>query len=179
MLAPRLAAGLLLAAVLSGCAGDEPSRPRALPSPSSAAASPSPSIAASPSPADDRAAVEAAVRFYYDGYNRAYEANDPKELAAGSSPDCPCRRKVALVEAALAKGRIEGNRVTVHAVRIIDLVGDKASAEATYTSTPGRVVAADGRVVEPLQGETNTSRTLQVDRVAGVWKVVNEVNFGG
>ncbi len=176
MLTLRLA-GLLLVVALSGCGGEPPAQPRALPSPSVAAPSPSPQ--ASPTPTDDRAAVEAAVRYYYEGYNRAYDASDPQQLAAGSTADCPCRRKVGLVEAALAKGRIEGNRVTVHSVRVIEVEAARASAQVRYTSTPGRVVADDGSVVEPLQGETDTGRALEVVKVDGTWKVALEVSVGG
>lgn len=179
MLAPRLVAGLLLVAVLSGCGGEEVAQPPALPAPPSPSASPSPSPAASPTPADDRAAVEAAVRFYYDGFNRAAATGDAQELAKGTTPDCPCRSAVDLTADVLRKGRIVDSKVTVKAIRIIEAEATRASVQVLYTSVGGRVVSSDGREVQTLQGEPNGNVGVEVVKRDGTWLVATIRGLGG
>lgn len=172
----RAAALLLLSGLLAGC-GAEAEKPRSLPPLPSPTTTASPTPSPTPSAADDRAAVEAAVRYYYDGFNRAIAAGDAQELARGSTDTCPCRRKVALLEGLLQKGTVEGNRVTVRSVRIVTVDADEALVQVRYSAADGRLVPSGGGAPQPLRGEQDTSRAVQLAKSGGVWKVTEEVQF--
>lgn len=170
-------AGAALGLVLTaGCSGDQPG-PSTLPP-----VSPLPveSVASSPSPSlTEEQAVEAAVRFYFEGFNRAIEARDPEELARGSREDCECRDAIQMVERALSLGEIQGNRLTVESIRVTQVDGRTATADVQYSTTPGKVVAADGTTKATLQAESQARRGLFLTKDAQGWKVAQVEVLGG
>lgn len=173
--------GLALAAALSGCSSAQ--EPEPLPVPTGAV---SPSATAAPAAASpsasalgDRQAVEAAVRFYYEGFNRALATGRAEELAKGSTLDCPCRSSVTLVADILRGGRVEGNRLTIRNIRIIEMNALRASTQVRYVSADGRVVAPDGREVEKLRGEPAGNSAVDLVKRNGTWLVSNVVGLRG
>lgn len=163
-----LAGAAACVALLAGCSDERgPSTLPAL-SPSlvqSAAPSPTPSLT-------EEQAVEAAVRFYYEGFNRAVDARDPAELAKGSRPGCACRSALDIVERALSLGIIEGNRLTVESIRVTQVDGSTATADVQYSTAAGRVVGSDGATKAVLQSETHARRGLFLTKDTDGWLVV-------
>ena len=157
--AATIAAGC--AAGMTGCSGDKPRSSTLPPAPSSAPISAAPS--STPSPTEEQA-VEAAVRFYYDGFNRAFGARDPDELARGSRPECDCRSAVDVVRRALSLGAVEGNRLSIESVDVTEIDGATATADVQYSTSPGRVVGPDGSVQATLKAERGARRGLALTR---------------
>lgn len=162
------AAACLLLVV--GCSGSE-QRPSSLPP-----VSPSPveSVLPSPTPSlTEEQAVEAAVRFYFEGFNRAVEAGNAGELAKGSREGCECRGAVQIVERALSLGRIEGNRLTIESIKVTQVDGSTATADVQYSTEAGKVVAPDGSTKATLQAETNARRGVFLTKDPQGWLVAH------
>lgn len=145
----------------------------------SPSASPSPVVTPTPSPTSEVRAIEAAVRYYYDGFNRARRAADPQQLAAGSSPTCNCRSAVKLLGDLLERGRVEGNEVTVRSVRVVESARTNAVARVQYVAAPGRLVDASGLVLTPLQGEPTGNSVVVLEKRGPGWIVASVNSVGG
>lgn len=83
-------------------------------------------------------AGEAAVRFSFEGTNRAIERRAPQELARASAPSCNCREAVGLIEQALRLGETDGIELTIEQVVVNDVAGNTATTDAQYAPSRGR-----------------------------------------
>lgn len=137
-----------------------------------ASESPRPSTAAG-----ERAAVEAAVRFYYAGYGRAIQSGDAGELARGSSPDCLCRAAVAPLQQALDEGRIVGADVSVVSVEVVSISQGKAVTNVKIDAKDGRIESETGQVIRRLRGEGLARKTVLLAQEAGTWRVTGVVGL--
>lgn len=163
------AAGLAVPALLAGCA-DTSTQPARLPPLSSRAPSASPSPAPSPSPSPTEAqAVEAAVRFYFEGFNRAYAARNADELARGSAKSCPCRAAVAVVREIVSLGSVRGGDVSITMLRIAEMLPNLATVEVTLDSRGGQIVDAEGELVDTFRGEGVVRKAVVLSRDDGRW----------
>ena len=166
------AGAALCLALVAGCSGDE-QRPSTLPP-----VSPSPveSVVPSPTPSlTEEQAVEAAVRFYFEGFQRAYAQRDAQELAKGSTDSCPCRSAVQVVADLLSKGEVRGGEVTIEDVRVVEVLPDLATVQVVMVSNDGRVVDEQGQTVTEFRGEGRVTKTLLLNNDSGSWLVTRFV----
>lgn len=171
---PLALAGAL---VLVGCGSDDSAGPTPLPSLTTTSPTPTPSATptatASPSaPQTEEEAVKAAVRFYYEGYGRAYDSGDADELAKGSTPDCDCRRAVELLRDVLDGGTVVGGRAQVLRVEPAQVI-DNTAVIVVETDIPNGVLVAESGTERTLPGPGRSTVRVILRRpnVAGDWLV--------
>lgn len=196
-LLPRgVCTGLALAALCTGCGGEDDGPPALPPVTAVATAATStppappsgqPSATATgnsttstpPSGARsaERAAVEAAVRYYFDGFRRAYGSGDPKELAKGSTASCSCRRSVQIVKSLLADGgMIMGGSVEVLSLQVNELLGNTATVTVTTNSPDAIRTNTDGSV-DTVPGEGRAQQVVLLIQEQGEWKVARIIDI--
>lgn len=162
-----LAGAAACVALLAGCSDERgPSTLPAL-SPSlvqSAAPSPTPSLT-------EEQAVEAAVRFYYDGYARAFASRDAQELAAGSTEDCACRANIKNIAKLVARGSVSGGLVHVEMVHVAEAGSQQAVANVTIFGEDGALIDADGQIIDRLPGGGRSRKAVLLTKSSEGWRV--------
>lgn len=119
------------------------------------------------------------MRYYYNGFNRAFDVREPDELARGSRPECDCRSAVDIVRRALSLGEVEGNRLSIESVDVTEVDGAAATADVRYSTAPGRVIGPDGAVQATLKAESGAHRGLVLTRDGTGWLVAKVTVLGG
>lgn len=114
--------------------------------------------------------MEAAVRYYFDGFRRAYDAGDASEAAEGSLASCPCRRVVPVVQQLLDIGDVSGGKVVIEALQVGNIEDGRAVVTVTTTDPGGSVKAASGEVQE-FRGEGRTRKAVILVKQRGIWLV--------
>ena len=174
------AAGVLSAAGLAGCTGDDPSpgvsptissAPPATSSPPSPTATPPTAPKAEPTPKS----AEAFVKYFWDVYNYSYSTLDPEILRAVSSSTCDfCFGAIDEIEASKEKGLTnEGGRVTP---RVIVAPPGKIKTSIVVSSVlrqeASRVRGANNEILSTAEAKPALAAKTRLEWKFGRWSTL-------
>lgn len=167
-------AGILAAAVLTGC-GSEPEQPQTLP-PVSAAPSPSASAAAQVPPSAQAETPEGAAafaRFFYSEVGRAFAAKDPEIIRRLSAPGC---RACDMFVESLTKLRDNNERASDIDFDIVFAEapapdGDQVRVDVIYNTDDLQRFDADGKLIYEEKAVQGAQVQMTLVRGGDAWLV--------
>ena len=155
VIARRLAAALLGAALALGACSDDPAKPRTVDS-----LTPTPTSSPTPVPTSSAALAaeaEAAVRAYYAAATAALGSGDTTELARRSISTCGCRALITYIEEKWAAGSIVGGRFELSTVEVLQAAAAVGDVRVIYDVSSYEVRNSSGKRIELVPAEHRES----------------------